>query len=199
LSSALPALAEELRTEGSVISPYVRGADGLASEPGALGALAAAGPRTSARGDLYAVVVESVREGYLLHYGRPRLIDPPDADLALLAGDYLYAKGLGLLAAEGDLASVRLLADLISASAELHADGTTPSTAADAGALWLATAVALAVDPAEGEPGGAIGIRDAGDAQGLYAQAARLAAQAGVDEHLAAAAETVGFHPFDRG
>jgi hypothetical protein len=197
--SALVALADELRAEGSVISPHVRGGDALAAYPGALGALAGAGPRTSRRRDLYAGVVESVREGYLLHYGTPRLIEPPDPDLALLAGDYLYAKGLGLLADEGDLASVRVLADLISALAGLHADGVAASTAADAGALWLATAVALAVDPAEGEPGGAVGIRGAGDAQGLYAEAARLASRAGLDEQLTAAAETVGFHPSPRG
>ena len=39
-------------------------------------------------------MVEAVREGYLLHYGEPRLLVGADADLALLAGDYLYALGL---------------------------------------------------------------------------------------------------------
>ncbi len=121
-ADALTSLARELRAEGSVISPHVRDPD-PARSPASLGALAAAGPRVAAQAPLYAGVVESVREGYLLHYGDPRLVDPPDPDLALLAGDYLYAKGLGLLATTGDLDSVRALADLIAVSAELHADG----------------------------------------------------------------------------
>ena len=37
-------------------------------------------------------------EGYLLHFGRPRLLDTPDEDLRLLAGDYMYALGLSRLA-----------------------------------------------------------------------------------------------------
>ena len=43
-----------------------------------------------------------------------------DADLALLAGDYLYALGLERLAALGDLEAVRELSDLISLSAQLN-------------------------------------------------------------------------------
>ena len=46
-----------------------------------------------------------------------------DADLRLLAGDYLYALGLERLAALGDLEAVRELSDLISLSAQVH-DGT---------------------------------------------------------------------------
>ena len=52
-------------------------------------------------------MVEAVREGYLLHYGEPRLLAGHDADLALLAGDYLYALGLDRLAALGDTAPSR--------------------------------------------------------------------------------------------
>ena len=42
----------------------------------------------------YAVGLETIYEGYLLHYGRPRLFAPPDRDTSLLLGDYLYAHGL---------------------------------------------------------------------------------------------------------
>ena len=66
-------------------------------------------------------MVEAVREGYLLHYGEPRLLAGHDADLALLAGDYLYALGLERLAALGDTEAVAVLADLISRCAQLHA------------------------------------------------------------------------------
>ena len=68
-------------------------------------------------------MIEAVREGYLLHYGEPRLLAGADADLALLAGDYLYALGLERLAALGDLEAVRELADLIASRAQLHAEG----------------------------------------------------------------------------
>ena len=85
--------------------------------------LAAAGPRAAADPGEYALVVEAVREGYLLHYGEPRLLAGHDADLALLAGDYLYALGLDRLAALGDDRAVAILSDLIGRCAQLHAEG----------------------------------------------------------------------------
>jgi hypothetical protein len=77
-------------------------------------------------------VLEAVHEGYLLHYGEPNGFDGMDEDLALLAGDSLYALGLARLAEEGDLAAVAMLADLITNCARAHAEGD-PATAAD---LW---------------------------------------------------------------
>lgn len=112
-------LARQLRDEGTPISPCV-------SEPGEepqLGPLAAAGPRAAAAPAEYALVVEAVREGYLLHYAEPRLLAGHDPDLALLAGDYLYALGIERLAALGDTEAVRRLADLIAAGAQLHTEG----------------------------------------------------------------------------
>jgi hypothetical protein len=116
---ALHALAAQLREEGTPISPHV-------VEPAAppkLGVLAAAGPRAAAARGEYALVVEAVREGYLLHYGEPRLLAGHDPDLALLAGDYLYALGLDRLATLGDTAAVGVLSELISRCAQLHAEG----------------------------------------------------------------------------
>ena len=46
-----------------------------------------------------------------------------DDDLRLLAGDALYALGLARLAQTGDLAAVAELSDLISLSAQAHAEG----------------------------------------------------------------------------
>jgi hypothetical protein len=71
----------------------------------------------------YALGLETIYEGYLLHYGRPRLFAPPDPDVAILAGDYLYAHGLARIAALGELEAVAAFADLISACAALRADG----------------------------------------------------------------------------
>jgi len=127
-AGALRALAAQLREEGTPISPHVV----EPTEKARLGEIAAAGPRAAAAPEEYAQVIEAVHEGYLLHYGQPRLLAGHDADLALLAGDYLYALGLERLAALGDAAAVGVLADLISRCAQLHAEGEGEAAAA----LW---------------------------------------------------------------
>ena len=71
----------------------------------------------------YALGLESIYEGYLLHYGRPRLFNPPDEEAALLLGDYLYAHGLVRIAAVGRVEAVATLAELISSCAHLRAEG----------------------------------------------------------------------------
>jgi hypothetical protein len=132
----LVALAAQLRAEATPISPHVVDP---AEEP-FFGPMAAAGPRAAAAPGEYSLVVESVREGYLLHYGKPRLLAGHDDDLALLAGDYLYALGIERLAALGDAGAVGRLADLISRCAQLHAEDREDEVAA----LWRETAEAIA-------------------------------------------------------
>jgi len=105
--SALQVLAEQLREEDTPIAEHV-------IDPG--------GPAGDEAPDEYAVVMEAVREGYLLHYGESRLMVGHDPDLGLLAGDYLYALGLDRLAALGDTEAVAVLAELIGRSAQLHAE-----------------------------------------------------------------------------
>jgi hypothetical protein len=118
-ADALRTLTNLLREEKTPISPYVVETD----ERPVFGLLAALGPRAAATPGEYALVVETVREGYLLHYGEPRLLRGHDADLALLAGDYLYALGIERLAALGDAEAVVVLADLIARCAQFHAEG----------------------------------------------------------------------------
>ena len=118
-AAALEALAAQLQEEDTPISPHV--AD--PSQPPVFGQLAAAGRNSASAPAEYALVVEAVREGYLLHYGEPRLLAGHDPDLALLAGDYLYALGIERLTALGDTSAVKLLADLISECAQLHTEG----------------------------------------------------------------------------
>ncbi len=133
---SLKALAVQLRDEETPISPHV-------VEPAAapkLGVTVAAGPRAAASPGEYALIVEAVREGYLLHYGEPRLMAGHDDDLALLAGDYLYALGLDRLAALGDTEAVAILSDLISSCAQLHAEG----REAEVPQLWTDAAHAIA-------------------------------------------------------
>jgi hypothetical protein len=88
-------------------------------------------------------VLEAVYEGYLLHYGEPRLFDRMDGDLRLLAGDALYALGLARLADRGDLTAVAELSDLITRCAQAHAEG----RGTEAEALWDASARLLATGP----------------------------------------------------
>ena len=70
----------------------------------------------------FALGLESIYEGYLLHYGRPRLFAPPDRDTAILLGDYLYAHGLVRIAELGDVSAVSELAELLSVCAHLRAE-----------------------------------------------------------------------------
>jgi hypothetical protein len=114
----LAAVHGALRAEGGLL------AQALGPEPtqdGALGAAAAAGPRSAGHEADVAFVIEAIREGELLHYGAPRLFAAIEPDLALLAGDRLYALGLARLAELGDVAAVSELADVIALSAQAHA------------------------------------------------------------------------------
>jgi hypothetical protein len=118
--SALARLAARLEAEGGLLAEALTGAvDGDQR----LGELAARGPRAAAAPGEYALLVEAIREGSLLHYGTGRVLDPADPDLALLGGDRLYALGMERLAALGDVEAVAALADVISLVAQAHAEG----------------------------------------------------------------------------
>jgi hypothetical protein len=138
--SVLERLAGEVRGRGGLLA----GAVTSASADGDHGAVAARGARAGGREDDYALLVEAIREGYLLHYGTGRVVRPLDPDLALLAGDGLYALGLARLAELGDLDAVAELADVISLAAQAHAEGD-PDRAA---AVWDAGAHAVGDGPA---------------------------------------------------
>jgi hypothetical protein len=86
----------------------------------------------------HALGLETIYEGYLVHYGRPRLFAPPDDDTALLLGDYLYAHGLVRIAAVQDTGAVADLSELISLCSQLRAEDGDGD-----GQLWAATAALL--------------------------------------------------------
>jgi hypothetical protein len=67
------------------------------------------------------------------------VVVPDDPDLALLAGDRLYALGLARLAELEDVDAVAELADVISLAAQAHAEG----DPARAEAAWLAGVAAV--------------------------------------------------------
>jgi hypothetical protein len=135
--STLDRLSTTVRERGGLLAEAVE--DAADGAPTPHGDIAAAGPRAAADPARYALLVEAIREGYLLHYGAGRVVSSDDADLALLAGDQLYAIGLAELAELGDLDAVGELADVISLTAAAQA-------VADeelAEAVWEAGAVAV--------------------------------------------------------
>jgi hypothetical protein len=126
----------------------------------------------------FAVGLETIYEGYLVHYGTPRLFAPVDADTALLLGDYLYAHGLVRIAEAGDVDAVADLSELISLCSQLRAEDSDGD-----GALWAATAATLG----EGRLGEArSALRLHGDARPLDRVAREAAGDDAVEAALAA-------------
>ena len=132
----------------------------------------------------FALGLETIYEGYLLHFGRPRLFSPSDNDNALLLGDYLYAHGLVRIASFHEVGAVSDLADLISLCAQVRAgrfDGD--------GAAWAASAALLGQGRLEAARDA---LRLAGDAARLLALARETAGDEAVDRALAAHRLRVG-------
>ena len=126
----------------------------------------------------FALGLESIYEGYLLHYGRPRLFWPASPEIALLLGDYLYAHGLVRIATLGELGAVADLAELISLAAQIRAERSD-----DDGAAWAATAALLGQDALEPAR---TALRVAGDSEPLASLARAAAGDAAVADALAA-------------
>jgi hypothetical protein len=146
--ASLERLRALLLDEGGLMAALVDPQDGPGAEPqdgpdlepqDGPAQLAAAGPRAEGAREEYELLVEAIYEGYLLHYGEPRVARTPDRDLGLLAGDRLYALGLARLVALGDVAAVAELADTITLSALAQGAGA-PELAA---AVWTAGARAI--------------------------------------------------------
>jgi hypothetical protein len=106
--------------------------------------------------DDFALGLETVYEAYLVHYGRPRLFDAPDADEAVLLGDYLYAHGLVRIAEAGGVDAVRVMAGLISRCAALRADGSSGD-----GEAWVDATRALGGAPGDDAVGRALELHSA--------------------------------------
>ena len=173
-------LAALVAAEGGLLAEALRPAEagGVAAEPPALALArrAAAGTRARGREEDYALAVAAIREGYELHYaGAGTVLHPGDPDLALLAGDRLYALGLARLAELEDVEAVQELADVIALGAAAHAEG----DPARAEAAWAAGALAVGHGPPAGhrEAKDAARAGDPGAAEALAA-VARQADQA---------------------
>jgi hypothetical protein len=132
----------------------------------------------------FALGLETIYEGYLVHYGEPRLFDPGDDDSALLLGDYLYAHGLVRVAGLREVDAVADLSELISLCSQLRAED-----ADGDGPLWAATAALLGTGRELDEPRAALRLR--GDASGLERAARAACGDGPVERALAAHAGRV--------
>jgi hypothetical protein len=142
--TALESLRALVSAEGEPIAGALL--DALVSNGEATPAqLVAAGPRASGAPAEYELLIETIYEGFLLHYGESRMVSATDPDLALLAGDRLYTLGLERLVALGDLDAVRELADVIALCSLLVARGDRASCEP----LWRAGARAIGWGPDE--------------------------------------------------
>jgi hypothetical protein len=126
----------------------------------------------------YRLGLETIYEGYLVHYGRPRLLEPADDDTALVLGDYLYARGLARIAALGEVGAVGDLAELISLCAQARADGREGD-----GAAWAATAALIGQDRLEDARAA---LRERDEAEPLEGLAREAAGDDAVDRALGA-------------
>jgi hypothetical protein len=126
----------------------------------------------------FALGVETIYEGYLLHYGRARIFAPPDGDVALLLGDALLAHGLVRIAGTGSLEAVGDVAELLSLCAQTRADGLDGD-----GPAWAATSALLACG---GLDEARAALRDERDPAPLERLARQAAGDDAVDRALAA-------------
>jgi hypothetical protein len=131
-------LLEEGGLMAGLVDPSCPGRTAPAADAGPA-QIAASGPRVNGRGADYELLVETIYEGYLMHYHAPRIVRAREDDLGLLAGDRLYALGLARLVKLGDVEAVAELSDVITLSALAHGSGN-PELAE---AVWIAGAHAV--------------------------------------------------------
>lgn len=122
MSDALSDLAAELRGDGGLIAEATVDPDATADR--SLGDAVRRLPRGAVVGDALPLAIEATREAELLHHApeAARVVRTEDRDLALLAGDRLYALGLSRLAEGGWTDEVAILSDVVALVARLHAD-----------------------------------------------------------------------------
>ena len=131
----------------------------------------------------FALGLETIYEGFLLHYGNPRIFAAADGDTRILLGDYLYAHGLVRIAELGDVRAIADLAELISLCAQARAEAARDPGAAD-GAAWVATVACLGARDGRLEEARAV-LRAGGEADALVRLAEDEAGRHAVAHSLA--------------
>jgi hypothetical protein len=137
----LQSIIRTITGDSPVLSAGINGDAGAGSGPGFSDLFRSTRSRELEGSGDYEYALEYIYEGYLLHYGVSRIFDPDADDFSLLAGDYMYARGLDLVSARNDLVSIRLLAELIDFCALVHCEQLDTALAADA---WTITTLTMA-------------------------------------------------------
>jgi hypothetical protein len=134
---------------------------------------------------VYPLAVELIYEGYLLHYRQGRVASPGESPRSgLLAGDYLYARGLRLIASQGDVAGVELLTSLMAVCSYFRSESLSFSYDDD---VWAFTVAGLAAlrQGCPGEPPAATFARvERAIATGAVAVVPRLVREGAAALHL---------------
>lgn len=140
-SSVLAEMHAEIALDSPLFVERLRPLGEIPPGPGFSDLFSAACARPVAGAGHYRFALEYIFEGYLLHYGGGRLLRPDGTEFDLLAGDYMFARGLDRIALLEDVASVRAFANLVSLCSFVHSEQLGPDIALKA---WTATAICLA-------------------------------------------------------
>ena len=133
----------QVELDSALFGPRLRAATPEPAYSGAfrLACAACAGERQ------YGLALEYIFEGYLLHYGTSRLLEPGSLEFGLLAGDYMFARGLTQVSSLEDLFSIGVLADLISLCSHLHSREEGQTLALD---VWEVATLCIAMRASHG-------------------------------------------------
>jgi len=134
-------MRRETSAESSLFAQRLHPAGDLGGAPGFSDLFREACGGEAAGYDHYRFGIEYIFEGYLLHFGRSRLLTPTADDFSLLAGDAMYARGLTIIAELEDLYCIEALAGLIRRCSYVHCENNEPSRAM---VLWALTTLDLA-------------------------------------------------------
>lgn len=132
--STLGRMRGEIAADSPLLGGGLRPAAGTGEapgppEPGFSDVFSAACGRPVESEDIFHLALEYIFEGYLLHYGASRLLESDDDNFRLLAGDYMYARGLNNIASLDDLFHITILADLIKLCSYIHCEKVDSSAA----------------------------------------------------------------------
>lgn len=140
-AETLAAIRDEIVLDSSLFSERLKPEPSAVDTAGFADIFMAAAAGADAGTDDHLYALEYIFEGYLLHYGESRLLRPDEDDFQLLAGDYMYARGLNHTAAIGDLFYIRALASLIEFCSYLHCGGMDTRLALNA---WAVVSLCMA-------------------------------------------------------
>lgn len=178
-ATALKGMRDEILADSSLFADRLRRPP-AADMAGYADVFVAAGGGAAGTSINHVYGLEFIFEGYLLHYRQSRLLAPGEDDFHLLAGDYMYARGLNHTAAIGDLFHIRALASLVEFCSFVHCERMDTRLALNA---WAAVSICMA-DRSSGAGGSDPGCQPAFERFTAAAWGASIASD-GLDSLLA--------------